>query len=151
MARAPNPDRGKFEVVASPHEIRRWLSCAEAEDRSLSAWVRRACDEAAGRTSNGASTSGYSATEVMLCWIPGTSDVRLVPLPCRQPLRAAYSTALGCYRFVQEMNREQLQAHVFSVAMSLIVRDNCDPQAVHRALLGVAEYRDGCAVDMPGI
>ena len=49
MARAPNPDRGKFEVVAAPDEIRCWLACAEAEDRSLSAWVRRACNEAARR------------------------------------------------------------------------------------------------------
>lgn len=50
MARAPNPDRGKFEVVAPPEEIRRWLSCAEAEGRSLSSWVRRACGEAARRS-----------------------------------------------------------------------------------------------------
>ena len=49
MARTPNPDRGKFEVVAAPDEIRCWLACAEAEDRSLSAWVRRACNEAARR------------------------------------------------------------------------------------------------------
>src|SRR5690606_7636883 len=49
MARTHNPDRGKFEVVAAPDEIRCWLACAEAEDRSLSSWVRRACNEAARR------------------------------------------------------------------------------------------------------
>jgi len=39
---------------------------------------------------------------------------------------------------------------VFVEAMHLIVRDRCDPQAVHRALLGLDEYRSGCSDDMPG-
>lgn len=49
MARRPNPDRGKVEIVADPDEIRRWIACAEDDGRSLSAWIRKACAEAARR------------------------------------------------------------------------------------------------------
>ena len=35
--------------------------------------------------------------------------------------------------------------------MHLIVRDECDPMAVHRAMMKIDEYRDGCAGDMPGM
>jgi hypothetical protein len=93
-----------------------------------------------------------SAKEVMLCWNPGTAQVALVAWP--DPVRAsgAYqSSALACYSAVQKMTPEQLKVTCFIEAMHLIVRDGCDPVAVHQALLGVSEYVDGCADDMPGI
>lgn len=32
-----------------------------------------------------------------------------------------------------------------------IVRDKVDPDAVHKAFLGLKEYYDGCSDDMPGV
>lgn len=63
-----------------------------------------------------------SAKEVMLCWNPGGAAAP-----------------------------ERLTAACFIESMHLIVRDGCDPMAVHRALLGVTEYRDRCAPNMPAV
>jgi hypothetical protein len=90
-------------------------------------------------------------TEVMLCWKPGTGDVRLVRWPDPDRISAGLQSAFACYRFVHEMTHEQRKTHAFVTAMHLIVRDGCDPAAVHEALLCVEEYRDGCSDDMPGI
>ena len=59
-------------------------------------------------------------------------------------------SALACHSEVRKMTLEQRKAHVYILAMHLIVRDNVDPIAVHRALLELDEYRAGCSTDMPG-
>lgn len=93
-----------------------------------------------------------SAKEVMLCWNAGTDQVIVVPWPDRCGRSDGYDmTALACDAYVAEMSPEQLKAVCFIEAMHLIVGDGCDPQAVHYALLGVTEYVDGCADDMPGV
>lgn len=92
-----------------------------------------------------------SAKTVMLCWNTDSADVALVPWPDPKGLSCRYQrTSMACYSEVQHMTFEQLKTQCFIEAMHLIVRDGCDPQAVHRALLGVTEYADGCAPDMPG-
>lgn len=88
----------------------------------------------------------------MLCWNPGTDQVALAKWPDERGWSEPYlCTHLACWTHVRAASFEQRKAIVFQVAMTLIIRDGCDPQAVHRALLGLAEYRDGCAEDMPGL
>ena len=47
MARAPNPNAGKYQLLASPAQLRRWAAAADAQGLSLAAWVRMVCDAAA--------------------------------------------------------------------------------------------------------
>lgn len=93
-----------------------------------------------------------NAKEMMLCWNPGTDQVILVRLPDKEHRSAGYSmTSLGCWVYVRKMSFLQRKALVFIEALHLIVRDKCDPLAVHRALCGLEEYLDGCAADMPEV
>lgn len=94
---------------------------------------------------------GYlNAKNAMLCWNPGTAEVAIVEYPNNVGASNKYiMTALGCFPHVQKMTFDQRKAMVFIEAMHLIVRDGCDPASVHLALLGLEEYRDGCASDMP--
>ena len=90
-----------------------------------------------------------SAKTMILCWDPNSSRVAMMPWPdpvghCDKFQR----TALAPYYVVRQMNFEQLKSQCFIEAMHLIVRDGCDPRAVHKALKCCAEYRDGCAEDM---
>lgn len=94
-----------------------------------------------------------NAIDTMLCWTPDTDQVALVPWPDRIGGRSDryQMTALACDARLQRMSFPERMAVVFAEAMHLIVRDGCDPRAVHRALLGLDEYRAGCSGDMPGI
>jgi hypothetical protein len=102
---------------------------------------------------------GYpTADEVILMWNPGTNEVQIYDF---NPLKKVYPpryteekyimSCLGCNSEVQEGAFDERKLIVFIEAMHLIVRDKCDPMAVHKALMGVREYRDGCAIDMPGM
>ena len=96
-----------------------------------------------------------TADKAILCWNPGTSKVRVFEFPPRDGNFGRWSnyemTTLADNACFGNMTFEQRKAAVFIEAMHLIVRDKCDPTAVHRALLDLQEYRDGCACDMPGI
>lgn len=101
---------------------------------------------------HGDDLSTMNATNTILCWTPETAHVGLVPWPDHGDLSRCYMcTALAPWVHVRKMNAKERQLIVFSEAMSLIVRDKCDPMAVHQALLSLDEYRDGCAEDMPGM
>ncbi len=92
------------------------------------------------------------ARHTMLCWNPDSNEVDLVAHPDLCGASDKYMmTALGCWSRFNEMNFEQRKAVIFIEAMHLIIRDGCDPDAVHRALLALDEYRDGLAGDMPGL
>ena len=93
----------------------------------------------------------YKAKEVMLCWNPGTSEVAVVEWPdyARKSDKYMMST-LACNKTMLKMTAEKWKIIVYIEAMHAIVRDQCDPRAVHNALLQVAEYRSGLADDMPG-
>jgi len=92
---------------------------------------------------------GTDSTTMVLCWIPETNKVSLLPLGGFIP--SDYYTDLACHEDIQGMSFAERQQRVFSAAMKLIIRDRCDPDAVHRAFLDLDEYRDGCANDMPGV
>ena len=91
----------------------------------------------------------FDCTNSMLCWDPGTANVKLVPWPDKARASDAYRmTALACNSYMHDMDFEQRKAIAFIEAMHLIVRDKVEATAVHNAMLGLAEYRDGCADDM---
>lgn len=94
-----------------------------------------------------------SAKNTMLCWNPGTSEVECVPWPDYPGGRsdAFEMTGLAAYSRVRDGDFEFRKLVVFVEAMHLIIRDRCDADAVHAALLHLEEYRDGLASDMPGV
>lgn len=107
---------------------------------------------AGGAQARGSDSDYLTADKMMLCWNPGTDQVRLVPWPDFARRSESYlMTGLACNAIFQKLDFEQRKAAVFIEAMHLIVRDKCDPLAVHRALLALSEYRDGCACDMPSL
>lgn len=93
-----------------------------------------------------------NATNAMLCWDPDSDHVALLPWPDTARRSDRYRmTTLACNAELHQMTLEQRKTQVFIEAMHLIIRDNCDPKAVHRALMGLDEYRHGCSPDMPGM
>lgn len=92
-----------------------------------------------------------NATNTMLLWNPRTGDVLLKPWPETDRLHRDYRTGLACYKEVRKASFEQRKTMVFIEAMHLIVRDGIDPHRLHAVLLGLDEYRDACADDMPGV
>ena len=91
-----------------------------------------------------------NAANAMLCWDPDSDRVALVEWPDASRKSDSYEmTGLACYTAIRDMDHERRKAVVFIEAMHLIVRDKVDPMALHRALLGLDEYRDGMAPDMP--
>jgi len=105
--------------------------------------------EATGRQ-RGDGRAFFTAQNSMLCWRPGTSDVCLVAWPDESSLAKGYMTTLACNSEFHKMSFEQRKAQVFIESMHLIIRDKVDPMAVHKTLLRLEEYRDGCADDMIG-
>lgn len=89
-----------------------------------------------------------NATNTMLCWNPGTDQVALVPWPGNHNYAC---DTLACWGYIRDMDFEQRKTIVFIEAVILIVRDKCDPQAVHKALMGLDEYRDGLPEEMLGM
>lgn len=89
--------------------------------------------------------------EFMFCWKPGTDDAKLVPWPDTADTARGYTTTLACFHAFREFTFEQRQTQILSEALHAIVRDSVPAMAVHRALLPLAEYRDACADDMPGV
>ena len=91
-----------------------------------------------------------SAKTTMLCWNPHSDEVALFAWPDIQQLSRLYKrTSLACFTEFRKRNFEKRKAQIFIEAMHLIVRDGCSPAAVHKALLGLEEYQDGLAEDMP--
>lgn len=91
-------------------------------------------------------------TNTMVCWNDKSAVVALVPCPDVAGISDAYDYTWGaCDRYIQIDSFENRTSAVFINAVQMIVRDGCDPLAVHKALLGLEEYRSGCACDMPGI
>ena len=103
-----------------------------------------------------------NAKNTMLCWNPSDMQPRreqkergavaLVPWPDHRSLSDQYvMSGLAAYRNIQTGSFEHRKLMIFITAVQAIVRDGCDPMAVHNALLGLEEYRDGLADDMPGV
>lgn len=91
-----------------------------------------------------------TAAEMVLYWNPGTAEVALFHADRRSSTSDRYlMSGLAAYTEIRNASYEKRKLTVFIEAMHLIIRDKCDPTAVHRALLGLREYRDGLSDDMP--
>jgi hypothetical protein len=100
----------------------------------------------------GTSRRWLNATNAMLCWDVGTANIKLVFWPDTERRSDGFDcTTLACYKHIREKTFEERKTVVFVEAMHLIIRDGCNPQAVHNALIHLEEYRDGCSGDMPGL
>lgn len=98
------------------------------------------------------------ACDAVLLWNPGTADVRSLHVAnygsqlLNGNRRCCCSLGAVDADWCEEMKDPVVaRAVLFIEAMHLIVRDKCDPQAVHQAFLAIAEYSAGCSSDMPGI
>ena len=88
-----------------------------------------------------------SIKSVGFFWNPGSDQAAVFPLPdrdgrSRDPIRYRRWVTAHPDRSTQQ-NTQVLLAD----ALVAIVRDGCDPNAVHRALLGVREYCDALPKD----
>ena len=93
-----------------------------------------------------------NAKNAMLCWNPGTAEVVVILWPDqKQVSRSFRMTGLAAYADIHNLDFEGRKVRVFIEAMHLIIRDKVEPQAVHKALLDLDEYLDGCSDDMPGV
>jgi hypothetical protein len=90
-----------------------------------------------------------SIKTTVVVWNPGTDQVKLVKAKNINTCKG-FRMAIGASEELQDMPEDKLKTRVLAEAMTLIVRDKCDPMAVHRAFLGLREYRLTCAEDMPG-
>lgn len=92
-----------------------------------------------------------SLLDTMVCWSPG-EPVRLVRWPDPDRLRRPLSFGVGaCDREVRAMGFADRKTWVFITAVQLMVGYACSPADVHAALLGLDEYVDGLADDIPGV
>lgn len=90
------------------------------------------------------------AKKSMICWDADGNRVRRVPWPDQIGLSDDYDFCIGACDYVfQKADFEKRKGLLYINAMHMIVRDGCDPVAVHKAMLGFDEYRDGLSDDMP--
>lgn len=88
----------------------------------------------------------------MICWNPNSDQVSLIPWPDNADMQDRLSLSMSwgaCNLFLHDLSFEVRKCEVFIKAMHLIVRDGVNPDAVHKAFLGIEEYLDGCSDDMP--
>lgn len=95
-------------------------------------------------------------TNSIICWVPETKHVFITPWPDAGQIEAIEKglgvhlrTGGACWSHVQKLPFSKRKEQVFIDAVHLIVRDKCDPMAVHNAFSVLEEYRDGLAYDMP--
>ena len=94
-------------------------------------------------------------TNAMIYWKPNSADVRLVCWPLSEDpdsllvsLDMFYRSTGACYLWMRKESFEGRRTNAFITALHMIVRDKCDPMAVHQALMGLEEYVSGCADDL---
>jgi hypothetical protein len=93
----------------------------------------------------GGRAARYSTKNAMLLWNPGPEgEVEVVPWPSNERRDLMYSALCG----LGNASPIERKAMVFIEAMHLIVNWKCDPIKVHKALLNLEEYRDGCSDEM---
>jgi len=94
-----------------------------------------------------------SIKEYMVIWTgDGRVGLQKWPAQGQRLFKGASELSWGaCNMEVQEATLEQCKTMVFINAMHMIVRDKCDPSAVHKVLSELDEYQDGCSDDMPDI
>ena len=91
-----------------------------------------------------------SVKDTIVAWNPGTDQVKLFPWPDYERASKDYRlTGFAAYSHIQEMDFEQRKCMAFITAAQLIIRNECDPRAVHSALWELEEYRDGCDAGWP--
>lgn len=90
-----------------------------------------------------------SAMNYMLCWNPHSAEVALVKHPDVTGASDRYRcTTLADWVTWRKLSRAERTQVIVCEALHLIIRDGCDPAAVHRALWPLEEYRSALASDV---
>ncbi|MDP1999608.1 MAG: hypothetical protein Q8K22_08450 [Rhodoferax sp.] len=92
-----------------------------------------------------------NATNTLLLWNSQTDDVLLKPWPELDRRHGGYRSGLACYTVVQKASFEHSKTIVSVETMHCVVRDGTHTQKLHATLLGLSEYRDAYADDMPEV
>lgn len=85
--------------------------------------------------------------ESVLCWGPGTTHVKVFrkgtgeSMTPRAMEKYPYS-GLGAWAHLANAPPPEAKLACFVEAMRLIIRDRCNPTAVHAALMDIDEYRE---------
>ena len=89
-------------------------------------------------------------TTHMVCWDEGGHRVTIIQYPDEIGLSDSFDCSFGaCDSEIQTAKFSKRKLAAFVEAVHLIVRDGCDPIAVHKAFSLLEEYRHGLAADMP--
>ena len=91
----------------------------------------------------------HFAKNTMLCWTPGTNQIKLVSWPDPEGHSKKYSMfVLACFSNFRKKSFKERSEIVYHEAMVLIIRDKCPPAFVHKTLMGLKEYVYGLPDDM---
>jgi hypothetical protein len=80
--------------------------------------------------------------ETMIAWDPKTGEVKIGPVPDRTGWSRHLPKTVGaCYVDFQEASPTEKLVHLFTYFVAITVHDGVDPAVVHKAFLGIDEYR----------
>ena len=89
--------------------------------------------------------------EAMYGWNRNSNEIEVGPWPDTTGWSDRYSLTGGaCYTSIREMSPDQQVAQVFIDFHMIVVGDNVDVQAAHRAFLKIDEFRRSISPDIPG-
>ena len=89
--------------------------------------------------------------DAMIAWNPGTDQIAVGPWPDKSGWSRGYRMTVGaCLSEHRKSTPWEQRAQLFMDFHAIVVRDRCDPQAAHLALLAIDEYRLLIAPDLPG-
>ncbi len=88
---------------------------------------------------------------VMIAWTPRSDRVRSGTWPDETGWSDGYMMTGGaCYRDVRNMPELVAKAYLVNLFNTLVIRDQVDPIAAHKALCGVTEFRQAINLQCPG-
>ena len=90
-----------------------------------------------------------SLREVMIVWSPERREIKAVLWPDRGRRSDDYLMSVGaCFAAVQSMTWEQRKLTAWMEAMHIAIHGEVDVLDIHRAWCHVAEYVDGCSMEV---
>lgn len=87
--------------------------------------------------------------DARIFWNPSSSDVAVLPVDSGEDPRHLRYSGGACYQAWVDARQDLLLLWMVREALVLIVRDQVDPAAVHRAFMAIDEYRYVMPHDMP--
>jgi hypothetical protein len=86
----------------------------------------------------------------MVCWNPGSNQVRVVRHPDTLRVSDGLRMTDGACEFERWADPAQRMKWLLQIFNAMVVRDGVDPQAAHQAFLAIPEYRNTIPEDQRG-